>query len=177
MRRALALAALLLAATGAGAEPRFHEVTAGESLASIAGAELGNQDLWPVLYRANRDRIKDPARIYPGQRIAIPSPDEAPTEPLAPATVTRCGVTISCAWRSEADQQEAQPGHHTDGQHHHELTAHPGAELGLDLELLAGIGRLHLLHGQVVAPHDQEAEDLLRQVAVALDVRHVRRRA
>jgi hypothetical protein len=25
--------------------------------------------------RANRDRIKDPARIYPGQRLAVPELD------------------------------------------------------------------------------------------------------
>ena len=74
MRPAACLAALLLAATDAGAEPKLHEVRPGESLASIAGHELGDPLLWPVLYRANRDRIKDPTRIYPGQRISIPVP-------------------------------------------------------------------------------------------------------
>jgi len=38
----------------------------------IARRELGDPLLWPVLYRANRDRIKDPTRIYPGQQISIP---------------------------------------------------------------------------------------------------------
>jgi nucleoid-associated protein YgaU len=85
VRRPLALSALLLAATGAGAEARFHEVKTGESLASIAQAELGDAELWPVLYRANRDRIKDPSRIYPGQRIAIPTPDAAPSAPAPDA--------------------------------------------------------------------------------------------
>jgi nucleoid-associated protein YgaU len=66
------VAALLLAATGAGAEGKLHEVQPGESLAVIARRELGDPLLWPVLYRANRDRIKDPTRIYPGQQISIP---------------------------------------------------------------------------------------------------------
>ena len=80
MRRAACLAVLLLAATDAGAEAKLHEVRPGESLASIAARELGDPQHWRVLYRANRDRIKDPARIYPGQRISIPAPGSAPTE-------------------------------------------------------------------------------------------------
>jgi len=72
VKPAACLAALLLAATDAGAEGRLHEVRPGESLAVIAGRELGDPRLWPVLYRANRDRIKDPTRIYPGQQISIP---------------------------------------------------------------------------------------------------------
>ena len=78
MKPAACVAALLLAATGAGAEGKLHEVQPGESLAGIAGAELGDPALWPVLYRANRDRIKDPRRIYPGQRISIPPPALGP---------------------------------------------------------------------------------------------------
>jgi nucleoid-associated protein YgaU len=87
VKAAACVAALLLAATGAGAEGKppegklpegkLHEVKRGESLAVIAGHELGDPALWPVLYRANRDRIKDPQRIYPGQRISIPAPGEA----------------------------------------------------------------------------------------------------
>ena len=74
MKPAACVAALLMAATGAGAEGKLHEVRPGESLAVIAGRELGDPLLWPVLYRANRDRIKDPTRIYPGQELTIPEP-------------------------------------------------------------------------------------------------------
>ena len=78
MKPAAFAAALLLAATGAGAEGRLHEVRPGESLAGIARRELGDPALWPLLYRANRDRIKDPERIYPGQQISIPPPAPGP---------------------------------------------------------------------------------------------------
>ena len=72
MSRRAAIGASRTAATGAGAEGKLHEVQPGESLAVIARRELGDPLLWPVLYRANRDRIKDPTRIYPGQQISIP---------------------------------------------------------------------------------------------------------
>ena len=77
-RRAAALlaAALLLAAKPAPA-PRQHEVRPGETLSHIAQAFFGDPGLWPAIYLANRDRIKDPSRIYPGQKLAIPAVDEA----------------------------------------------------------------------------------------------------
>lgn len=86
MKPAACVAALLLAATGAGAEGKLHEVRPGESLAVIARRELGDPLLWPVLYRANRDRIKDPTRIYPGQQISIPpaAPGPVGAAPAAP---------------------------------------------------------------------------------------------
>ncbi len=74
MKAAARVAALLLAATSASAEGKLHVVRPGESLATIAEQQLGDRALWPVLYKANRDRIKDPARIYPGQELSIPEP-------------------------------------------------------------------------------------------------------
>jgi nucleoid-associated protein YgaU len=88
VKRTACVAALLLAATGVSAEGKLHVVRPGESLSIIARSELGDVALWPVLYRANRDRIKDPTRIYPGQELTIPEPgsegwseDEAPAAP------------------------------------------------------------------------------------------------
>ena len=51
-----------------------YVVRAGESLWTIsAKAEVyGEAARWNRLYRANRDRIHDPDRIYPGQEIQIP---------------------------------------------------------------------------------------------------------
>jgi nucleoid-associated protein YgaU len=65
---------LLGAAAGALATPgSLHEVRRGETLASIARATLGDARLWPALYRANRDQIKDPAVLHPGQRLHVPA--------------------------------------------------------------------------------------------------------
>jgi nucleoid-associated protein YgaU len=85
------VAALLLAATGASAETELHVVRPGETLATIAKERLGDVALWPVLYRANRDRIKDPTRIYPGQELTIPEPGAEgwSVEPDAPSLPTR----------------------------------------------------------------------------------------
>ena len=53
---------------------RFRE---GDTLWTIAADKLGDPTLWPALYLANRDQIKDPARVYPGQELAIPEVDPA----------------------------------------------------------------------------------------------------
>jgi nucleoid-associated protein YgaU len=45
----------------------------------------GDPTLWPLLYRANRDQIKDPSLLYPGQRLTIPDFDETPAVAGAPA--------------------------------------------------------------------------------------------
>lgn len=50
-----------------------HLVRSGETLASIAALHFGNPHLWPALYRANRDQIRDPSRLYPGQTLSIPA--------------------------------------------------------------------------------------------------------
>lgn len=71
MRR-LALAALALVSL-ATARGLVHEVRPGETLAEIARSTLGDSALWPALYRANRDQIRDPSRLYPGQKLAIPT--------------------------------------------------------------------------------------------------------
>jgi nucleoid-associated protein YgaU len=51
-----------------------YVVRAGESLWTISAKSevYGEAARWSRLYRANRDRIHDPDRIYPGQEIQIP---------------------------------------------------------------------------------------------------------
>ncbi len=56
--------------------PLVHQVRSGESLWSIAELRLGNSRLWPLVYRANRDQIMDPARLFVGQRLNIPQLSE-----------------------------------------------------------------------------------------------------
>ena len=79
MTRWFAVAALSLAAPVAlarigAADERVHVVAPGETLWQIAAARTGDALRWPELYRANRDQIADPSRLYPGQRLAIPAP-------------------------------------------------------------------------------------------------------
>jgi len=50
------------------------EVRPGEDLAAIAARPEVYKDalLWPLIYRANRDQIKDPKEIFAGQIFVIP---------------------------------------------------------------------------------------------------------
>jgi nucleoid-associated protein YgaU len=48
-------------------------VAGGDSLWSISRLNFGRGERYPVIYNANRNQIRDPNRIYPGQIIIIPS--------------------------------------------------------------------------------------------------------
>jgi nucleoid-associated protein YgaU len=50
------------------------EVAAGETLAMLAArSEVYDEaDLWPLIYKANRDQIKDPREIFTGQVLVVP---------------------------------------------------------------------------------------------------------
>jgi len=50
-----------------------YEVVSGDNLWSISGkAETYNNPYkWPLIYKANRDKIKDADLIYPGQNFAV----------------------------------------------------------------------------------------------------------
>lgn len=52
----------------------FYTVRRGESLPQIAARVevYADSQLWPLLYRANRDQVSDPRRIWPGQPLRIP---------------------------------------------------------------------------------------------------------
>ena len=52
---------------------RTVTVKAGESLSKIASRELGDASKWKAIYEANKDKIKDPDLIHPGQVLDIPS--------------------------------------------------------------------------------------------------------
>ncbi len=55
-------------------EKTFHTVAKGECLWWIAEYEdvYGDPFQWPLIYKANRDQIKDPDLIYPDQVFEIP---------------------------------------------------------------------------------------------------------
>ena len=54
--------------------PASHTVKHGETLPQIAARSdvYNDYKLWPLLYRANRDQIRDPKHIWPGQVLRIP---------------------------------------------------------------------------------------------------------
>ena len=52
-------------------------VQPGESLWRIARATYGKGVRYTVIYAANRDQIRDPNLIYPGQVFVIPEGDSA----------------------------------------------------------------------------------------------------
>lgn len=54
--------------------PSSYTVRRGETLPQIAArAEIYNDSsLWSLIYRANRDQIRDPKRLWPGQVLSIP---------------------------------------------------------------------------------------------------------
>jgi nucleoid-associated protein YgaU len=52
---------------------KTYTVVAGDSLSRIAKREYGDANAWTRIYEANRDIIKDPDLIYPGQSLKIPA--------------------------------------------------------------------------------------------------------
>lgn len=50
----------------------FYTVQGGDSLSKIAKRYYGNAMKYPEIFEANREVIKDPDLIYPGQQLRIP---------------------------------------------------------------------------------------------------------
>ncbi|MDD3801906.1 MAG: LysM peptidoglycan-binding domain-containing protein [Desulfuromonas thiophila] len=73
-----------------------HRVRDGETLSSIAAQRsvYGDGLLWPLLYRANRDQIKDPRQIYPGQILTIPRGQSAADLENARETARQSGLFL-----------------------------------------------------------------------------------
>lgn len=60
--------------TAPGAEVyETYEVKSGDSLSKIAKHAYGNAADWKKIFEANRDVLKDPDKIFPGQKLKIPS--------------------------------------------------------------------------------------------------------
>jgi len=53
-------------------QERTYTVVAGDTLSKIAKRELGDASKWHAIYEANKDTIKNPDLIYPGQTFKIP---------------------------------------------------------------------------------------------------------
>lgn len=50
-----------------------YVVRSGDSLSSIAQRKLGDANRWPEIFASNRTILRHPDRIFPGQRLILPS--------------------------------------------------------------------------------------------------------
>ncbi len=61
-----------LSAPEPAADVEYYTIEIGDTLGAIAKRFLGNAMDYPKIFEANREVIKDPDLIYPGQKIRIP---------------------------------------------------------------------------------------------------------
>jgi nucleoid-associated protein YgaU len=59
-------------ASGANKYAQYHEVKRGDTLSKIAEEYYGDKMLYPKIFEANKDILKDPNKIKPGQKLRIP---------------------------------------------------------------------------------------------------------
>ena len=57
---------------GTSGSEQSYTVVAGDSLSKIAKRFYGDANKWPRIHEANRDQIKNPDLIHPGQKLRIP---------------------------------------------------------------------------------------------------------
>ena len=57
----------------------IHTVQPGESLSKIAKVHLDDANRYMEIFNANRDKLKDPNLIQPGQELVIPNRTAATT--------------------------------------------------------------------------------------------------
>lgn len=60
------------APTGAPQE-KTYTVQAGDNLSKIAKAQYGDAQKWKLIFEANKDQLKNPDLIKPGQTLRIPA--------------------------------------------------------------------------------------------------------
>jgi nucleoid-associated protein YgaU len=51
---------------------RIHKVVAGDTLSKIAKKYYGKAGDYMKIFEANKDQLKDPDKIFPGQELIIP---------------------------------------------------------------------------------------------------------
>jgi nucleoid-associated protein YgaU len=57
-------------------EAIFHTVERGDTLGKIAKDHYGDANKYKIIFEANTPMLKDPDKIYPGQVLRIPQPEE-----------------------------------------------------------------------------------------------------
>ncbi len=61
-----------LTAPAAEVKVEYYEIRSGDTLSAIAAKFYGKASEYPRIFEANREVIKEPDLIYPGQKIRIP---------------------------------------------------------------------------------------------------------
>ncbi|WP_122421653.1 peptidoglycan-binding protein LysM [Pseudomonas viridiflava] len=57
----------------AATESKFYEVKKGDTLSAISKAMYGDANRYQKIFDANKPMLKDVNKIYPGQKLRIPS--------------------------------------------------------------------------------------------------------
>lgn len=79
-----------------------YEVNQGDSLWGISDKSYGNAYKWPLIYKANSDKIKDADLIYPGQVFDIDSnPSDADSAAAINHAKTRGSWSIGVTEESD----------------------------------------------------------------------------
>ena len=79
-----------------------YEVNKGDSLWGISDQSYGNAYKWPLIYKANSDKIKDADLIYPGQVFDIDSnPSDADSAAAINHAKTRGSWSIGVTEESD----------------------------------------------------------------------------
>ena len=79
-----------------------YEVNRGDHLWGISGSSYGNPYKWPLIYKANSDKIKDADLIYPGQVLDIESdPSDADSAAAINHAKTRGSWSIGVTEESD----------------------------------------------------------------------------
>ena len=86
----------------------FYTVKKGDSLIKIAGKKdiYGEGDAWKKIYQANRDKIKHPSLIYPGQELQVPGPDDTVPAEIKVKTVKKVKKSVAASETPAKDTSE-----------------------------------------------------------------------
>ena len=60
----------------APATGKTYTIVKGDTLSKIAREEYGDAKLWRKIFEHNKDVIKDPDEIFPGQVITLPPKED-----------------------------------------------------------------------------------------------------
>jgi nucleoid-associated protein YgaU len=58
--------------TAPSSQQSTYTVKSGDSLSKIAKHVYGDADKWHAIYEANKDKIKNPDLIHPGEVLTLP---------------------------------------------------------------------------------------------------------